>query len=41
MLRIVAGVIVRRDALLRVPNLQMTPDLKNGDARKRIPPSES
>ena len=31
---------VRRDALLRVPILEMTRQLKIGDAQKRIPPSE-
>ena len=44
------GIFVRRDALpcpaeapwrklMRVPNMKMTRNAKNGDARKRIPPS--
>ena len=34
------GIYARRDALLRVPILQMARLLHIGDAQKRIPPSE-
>ena len=34
------GIFARRDALLRVPNMEMTRHRQNGDARKRIPPSQ-
>ena len=35
------GVFTRRDALPRVPNMEMTRHLKNGDTQKRIPPNKA
>ena len=35
------GIFARRDALLRVPILQMARHLHIGDAQKRFPPNEA